>query len=587
MTMAYDLKVKGGLIHDGDGGQPYAADIAIKDGVIVEIGAISGVADREIDADGLIVTPGFIDPHTHYDAQAFWDSELETSIRHGVTTAIGGNCGVGFAPLRARDKANVISLMAGVEDIPSKVLAEGLDWDWTSFADYLDRLASVARPIDIATNVPHDCIRLFVMGERAAAQQRATPDDIAEMTSILRDSLLAGGVGFSFGRVFGHKTADGRQTPSYNAGADELIALAGVLRGLPYRVLQGVTDGRIAEGPDAFDSEYAIVKQMVAAADRPVSLNLHRRSEPFYSREAWKKVMATADASNGDMIRFQVNAKGAGSFYGLTSSVNLLAPFPTYRAIAHLPLDKRVAILRDPETRARLLAEAPISLPGDSSGIASALRVVQNLDGFADRIYPLTVTPNYEPDETESLVALAQARGVTLLAAVYDLCLEDDGEMLLDHPRMNYIDGNLDNLHTMLTHPNSFFGVGDAGAHLGYVCDVGFPTMALRFWAHDRQGGERIPLPEIVHKLTGKIADHFGLSDRGRVRTGMRADLNLIDYDNLRLFRPHHVADLPAGGERFLQHAQGYRAVMVAGVPVLENDQPTGAKPGRLLRAAN
>ncbi len=586
--MTYDLKINGGLIHDGDEGEPYVADIGVKDGLIVAIGALSGAGDREIDAHGLMVTPGFIDPHTHYDGQALWDGELETSIRHGVTTAIAGNCGVGFAPLRARDRADVISLMAGVEDIPAVVLNEGLAWDWTSFGDYLDRLDAVARPIDLGAHVPHDCLRLFVMGERASAQERATPDDIAAMAELLREALASGAVGFSFGRVAGHKTDKGGPTPSYNAGADELVALAAVLRDFPsHRVLQGVTDGRVVDGPDGFDGEYKIVRQMTAAAGRPVSLNLHRRSLPVHSQGAWTRVMAAADGPGGEQIRFQVSAKGVGSFYGLTSSINLLAPFPSYRAMAGRPLAERVAILRDPHTRARLLAEAPVLLEGDPPNIAAAVQLLKTLEKSAERIYPLARVPNYEPRPEDSLAARARARGETALAVAYDLCLEDEGQMLLDHPRMNYVDGDLHDLREMLTHPASFFGVGDAGAHLGYMCDVGYPTLALRFWGRDRTVGETIALPQIVHMLTGKVADHFGFADRGRIRTGLRADLNLIDYANLRLFRPRAVADLPAGGRRFLQDAEGYRAVFVAGVPVLENDAPTGAKPGRVLRAPN
>ena len=555
--------------------------------MIVAIGDIAAAATREMDAAGLVVTPGFIDPHTHYDAQALWDSELETSIRHGVTTAIAGNCGVGFAPMLARDKAEVISLMAGVEDIPSDVLSEGLAWNWTSFADYLDRLEAVERPIDLGANVPHDCLRLFVMGARAAAQEQATPDDIVKMAALLRESLLAGGFSFSFGRVNGHRTADGRHTPSYNAAPEELLALAGVLRDLPYRVLQGVTDGRVADGPEAFDAEYGIIRRMVAAAGRPVSLNLHRRSEPVHARGAWKKVMATADAPGGDLIRFQVNAMGVGSLYGLSSSINLLAPFPTFRAIAHLPLTEQVAVLRQPGTRARLLGEMPVSLPGDQPKVMSALRVLDGLEGFADRIFPMGKIPNPEPRREDSLAAYAERHDLDLLEAIFDLSLQDDGAMLLNHPRMNYVEGNLDDLREMLTHPGSFFGVGDAGAHLGYVCDVGYTTVAMRFWAKDRHVGPTIPLPLVVHMLTGRIADHFGFTDRGRIRVGMRADLNVIDYDRLQVFRPRQVADLPAGGQRFIQHARGYRAVLVAGVAVVEDDVPTGLKPGRLLRATN
>ncbi len=585
--MDYDLKITGGTILDGNGGEAFVGDVAVKNGVIVAVGVAPGTAARQIDADGLLVTPGFIDMHTHYDAQALWDTELETSTRHGVTTAFMGNCGVGFAPLTPETKDTIIELMAGVEDIPGQVLRTGLKWDWNTFGEYLDRLEEVERPIDIAAQVPHDAVRLYVMGERATANEMATQDDIVRMQQVVRDSLMAGAFAFTFGRVNGHRMSNGALTPSYFAGHDELEALASVLRDMPYRVLQGITDGRVNEGPDAFEGEFKVVERMMAAAGRPMSFNLHQRPEPE-AQGVYLKLLAKSEeaGARGDTLHFQVGGRGGGSMLGLTSSLNPLAPMPSYRAIADLPMAERLAALRAPEFRARILAETPVLLEGEGGAMRSMYNLLIDLDKKGLSVFPIASTPFAEPAREQSIVGLAQAAGKSAFEVLFDLAIQDDGEMLFDHLTFNYAPGDLSSVYEMLSHPNTLFGLADAGAHLGYVCENGYTTFALKFWARDRVRGPTIPLPRVINMLTGKIADHFGLKDRGRLQVGLRADINVIDYEALGLKRARAVFDLPAGGRRFLQHSRGYRAVIAAGQPIIENDEPTGAKPGKVLRAA-
>jgi N-acyl-D-aspartate/D-glutamate deacylase len=583
--MGYDLKIKGATILDGSGAAPFTGDVAITDGFIVAVGKADGLADREINADGALVTPGFIDIHTHYDAQALWDGDLQTSTQHGVTTAIMGNCGVGFAPLRPDMRDAIIKLMAGVEDIPEAVLRSGLDWDWRTFPEYLDRLDAVERPIDIGAQVPHDAVRLFAMGERALAHEQATPEDIAAMRDALREGLAAGAFGFSFGRVFGHRMSDGNTTPSYNADHFELEALASVLREVPYRVLQGVSDGRMNLGHEAFAPEFSVIERMIDAAGRPMSLGLNQKGLPS-AHDDWIETLALSDdlASRGKALRFQVGVSGAGSMVGLTSTLDPLSPLPGYRPIAHLPLAERIAALRDPAMRARLLADAPVQVPEDAGGVAAMAGVMERLDAEAPWLF--LMDGNLEPAFANSLAGHALAAGKSVREQLYDMLLEEEGHALFLHRRFSYVSGDLSAVHTMLQHPSAMFGLADAGAHLGYVCENAFTTRALTFWARDRTRGPLMPLPKVVHMLTGKIADHLGLSDRGRIAAGLRADINLIDYDNLRFEEPYAACDLPAGGKRFLQDSRGYLAVLKNGVPITENDRFTGARPGRLLRAA-
>lgn len=584
--MSHDLKIKGARVLDGSGKNAFTADVAIKDGVIVEVGKVTGPAHREIDADGALLTPGFIDIHTHYDAQAMWDSTLESAVRHGVTTAVMGNCGVGFAPLKPETRHNIIDLMAGVEDIPPDVLNDGLDWNWRTFGEYLDRLAAVERPIDLAAQVPHDAVRLFVMGERAAKQEQATADDIAAMQAVLREGLLAGAIGFSFGRVFGHKMRSGGTTPSYFADHSELEALASVLKNLPYRVLQGVTDGRMHEGPDSFEPEFKVVERMLSAAGRPMSINLNQKSIPA-SQDDWLKTLALSDrmATEGKSLRFQVGVSGTGSMMGLTSSQDPLSPYPSYRAIAHLPLNERVTALKDPQLKARVLGEKPELRDGDHENIRRAYNVMAALGDNAPFLFLLGEKINLEPTQQESVAGIAAATGKSQLEVIYDFLHTRGGKALLMYKRFSYITGDLSAIYQMLMHPATVFGLADAGAHLGYVCENAFTTRALTFWPRDRVRGPHIELPKVVHMLTGKIAEHLGMNDRGKIAVGLKADINIIDYDRLSFDQPYAVRDLPAGGRRFLQESHGYLAVIAGGQTIVENDATTGMKPGKLFRA--
>jgi N-acyl-D-aspartate/D-glutamate deacylase len=583
--MSYDLKITGGLLFTGDDAAPEYGDLGIRDGLIVAVGDAPDSAKRVIDADGAAVTPGFIDPHTHYDAQALWDGAMLTSICHGVTTAMMGNCGVGFAPLAEGGKDAVIGLMAGVEDIPADVLETGLKWDWRSFPDYLDRLAEAPRAIDIGAQLPHDALRLCAMGARAQNHEMATPQDIERMRGLAREALQAGAFGFTFGRVNGHRTAAGDHTPSYNAGADELIGIASVLAEFPHRVIQGVSDMGYLDGPEGFDPEFAILEGMMAASGRSISFNLLQRPEPGADR-IWRQLMdkATEIAPSGRMLRFQSAPHAGGVFFGLTGSANLLASYPSYRAIAHLPLDERVAAMRDPAFRDRLLAEKPVLLPGDAPRFAMPYQVICDIEATADKLFALERKPNYEPAPSDSIGARARAAGKSALAMTYDAMIEDDGCNLIFMPKFNYNSGNLDALYEMMRHPHTFLGLGDAGAHMGYIADMSYSSFALQFWPKRKAGG--FTHHRIVHLLTGAVADHFGMKDRGRLKAGLRADVNVIDLDRLSIDRPRPVNDLPSGGRRYLQDAHGYELVMTAGTPVLEKDEATGAKPGKLIRAA-
>jgi N-acyl-D-aspartate/D-glutamate deacylase len=583
--MSYDLKITGGLLFTGDDAPPVYGDLGIRDGRIVAVGNAPDSASRTVDANGAAVTPGFIDPHTHYDAQVLWDSSLLTSICHGVTTAFMGNCGVGFAPLADGGKDSVISLMGGVEDIPPDVLETGLKWDWRSFPEYMDRLAEVERPIDIGAQVPHDALRLCVMGERGQNHEMATQQDIEQMRGLARDALKAGAYGFTFGRVNGHRTAAGIHTPSYSAGADELIGIAGVLSEFPHRVIQGVSDMGYLSGPEGFEPEFAILEGMMAASGSPISFNLLERPEPGADR-IWRKLLDRASeiAPSGHMLRFQSAPHAGGVFFGLTGSANLLACYPSYRAISDLPLAERIAALRDPAFRDRLLAETPALLPGDAPRMAMPYQVICDIEAAAEKLFALERKPNYEPAPSDSIGARARAAGKSALAMTYDAMIEDDGCNLIFMPKFNYNSGNLDSLYEMMRHPHTFLGLGDAGAHMGYIADMSYSTFALQFWPKRKAGG--FSAQHIVHLLTGTVADHFGLKDRGRLKAGLRADVNVIDLDRLSLDRPRAVSDLPSGGRRYLQDAHGYEMVLTAGTPVLEKDQATGAKPGALLRAA-
>ena len=577
----FDLLIKAATVVDGQGGDPVTADVGVRDGRIAEVGRLGGAAHETVQAEGAWLVPGFIDIHTHYDGQAHWDETFSPSIHHGVTTVVMGNCGVGFAPLRAGEQHRLISLMEGVEDLPGVALAEGIPFDWETFPQYLDALAARPHSLDFACLVPHDPLRMYVMGERARARERATPDDIAAMRGLLREALQAGAIGFSTGRSDNHRTAQGHETPASEADADELTGLAGAFAGLGHGVVQVVSDFDLMRSPGRFDPEFDLIEQLARAAGRPLSMTWLQRDPGGDQYQAIARRVEAAVAG-GLPLYLQTAARGIGVINGLDASFHPFMGFPGYIELAHLPLAERAAALRAPERRARILAEKSGRLAGDGSSVPPLVDVLlARIDLIAARMFPLTDTPDYEPPLSASLLARARARGISPLAALYDHFCEGDGSNLVYFPIFNYNQGNLLCVGEMLRHPRALLGLSDAGAHVGTICDASFSTFMLTHWV----ARGHLSLAGAVHMLTGRNADYLGLSDRGRIMPGLRADLNLIDPARLALSRPQLVRDLPAGGRRFLQMAQGYRASWVSGQRVQHDGVVTAARPGRLVRA--
>ncbi len=585
--MDYDLKIVNGTVYDGTGGQARQTNVGIRDGEIVEVGPCDGEAQRVIDADGCIVTPGFVDVHTHYDGQISWDDQMAPSIFHGVTTAVMGSCGVGFAPVRKEHHQKLVDLMEGVEDIPGTALSEGIPWTWETFPEYMDAIDGLPHTLDFAVQVPHDVLRVYVMGDRAVANEYATDEDIDRMTEIVREALEAGAVGFSTGRSDNHRDVTGSPTPASEATKRELVGIARAFHGLDHGVLQAVSDFDLADDPKRFDPEFDVLEAMVENADgHPFSMSLMQRAR---ATDQWKKILARVEAANeqGMDMRVQVAARGIGVILGLTASFHPFMGFPSYKKISQKPLSERVEIMRDPEFKAQLLTESPERLAGDGSTVPPlADDLIEAIEFISARIYRFTDEFDYERPMTESLLAEATERGVHPLEAIYDAMLDDGGEALLYFPIFNYQNGNFDELYEMLTHPAAIPGLSDGGAHVGTICDASFPTFMLTHWTRDRSRGEtgKLDLARVVQMMTKDIADFVGFADRGEIAVGKKADLNVIDYDHLELHKPRLVDDLPAGGHRFLQDASGYRATIISGEVVVEDDALTDARPGRLVR---
>jgi N-acyl-D-aspartate/D-glutamate deacylase len=582
--MDYDLKIVGGTLIDGTGAPARRADVAVRGGRVVAVGDCPGTAARTLDADDAIVTPGFVDLHCHYDGQVSWDETLSPSAAHGVTTCVIGNCGVGFAPVRERDRARLIALMEGVEDIPGAALAEGIRWRWETFPEYLDAIAATPRSIDVLAQVPHDALRVYVMGDRAVAGGVATDDDIVRMRTIVREALLAGAAGFSTGRSDNHRAATGEETPASESDARELAGIAAAFAGLGHGVVQAVSDFDLAKGPDGFDAEFDVLERMAeGAAGHPLSISLMQRDmEP----DQWRRILARVERADarGVPMRVQVAPRAIGVLLGLEATFHPFIGFPSYKRIAHLALADRVAAMRDPAFKACLLTETSERLAGDGSPIPPlADLLLARLEMVALRLFRLGSRPEYEPRVEQSLYAEAQSSGRPTLDVLYDALLDHDGHELLYFPLYNYTEFSLDNVRAMLEHPLALVGLSDGGAHVGTVCDASYATFALMHWARDRADG-RIPLEALVKKLAHDTARFIGLRDRGTVAVGQRADLNVIDLAKLALHRPRMTADLPAGGKRLVQDATGYRATLVAGEVIVEGDRMTAARPGALVR---
>lgn len=579
-----DLRIVNGLVVDGTGAPARRADLGIKDGVLVTLGDVDEPARTSYDADGAIVAPGFVDIHTHYDGQASWDGDLLPSAAHGVTTAILGNCGVGFAPCRAIDRERLIRLFEGVEDIPGSALAEGLRWNWETFDEYLRALEDTPRTMDVAAYLTHDAVRVYAMGERALADTPATPEDIEAMSAIVRAAMRAGAIGFSTGRTDNHRAADGSATPASEASEAELCALARAVGESGRGILQAVSDFDMEAGDQHFEREFDLLERFAAASNgRPLSISLMQRDK---NPTQWIDILRRVDAAvaKGIDLRVQVAPRGIGVLLGLEATFHPFIGFPSYKAIAHLPLQERVRQLHDPVTKARILSETSDAVAGDGSPIPPlADRLLGMIELVSARMFPLGSTPDYEPKLESSIRARAMHRGVRPLEALYDALLEDDGHALLYFPIYNYAGMNLDAVGTMLHHPRAVPALGDGGAHCGTICDASMPTFFLMHWVRDRTGG-RFPLERAIELLTRVPAELAGFRDRGVLRPGARADLTVFELDALALDAPRLVRDLPAGGQRFLQDARGYRATFVRGEQVSAHGQLTGARPGRVVR---
>ncbi|HYZ32718.1 MAG TPA: amidohydrolase family protein [Crenalkalicoccus sp.] len=570
MSDSADLVIRGGTVLDGTGAEPFEADVAIAGGRIAGIGRGLPRGREEITARDLLVTPGFVDIHTHYDGQAVWDRHLAPSAWHGVTTAVMGNCGVGFAPVRPADRETLIRLMEGVEDIPGPVLHEGLDFRWESFPEYLDVLDRSPRDLDLCALVPHAAVRVHVMGQRALQLEDASAADTAAMRRIVAEAVRAGAFGFSTSRTISHRTLAGDPTPTLRAQEDELTGIAMGLSDAGAGFLELVSDWNT---PDPA-TEFAMLRRIADRSGRPILFSLTARHD---GREAWRELLALSDAAaaEGLPIRPVFPPRPIGVLFGLSGSQNPFSATPTYRAITHLPPGARAAAMREPEVRARILAEDRFT--------GSIFPLLPRLS--FERMFPLGDPPDYTPPRSASIAAIAQGQGRAPEEAAYDALLEEDGRALLFAPLTNYADWTLEASAEMLRHPNAIVGLSDGGAHVGFISDGSFPTFLLSYWGRDRREG-RLPLAELVRRQSSDTARAAGLADRGVLAPGMKADVNVIDFDALGLARPEMRWDLPAGGRRLLQRARGYVATICSGVATYRDGEATGALPGRLVRAA-
>jgi N-acyl-D-amino-acid deacylase len=563
----HDLVVRNGKIVDGSGAPAFTGDVAIDDGVITSVGAKAGAARREIDATSLVVTPGWVDIHTHYDGQVTWDPYLSPSSWHGVTTIVMGNCGVGFAPVQPGRQEFLIGLMEGVEDIPGSALSEGIKWGWESFPEYMNAIEKMPRVLDVGAQMPHGSLRTYVMGERGARNEEATPDDIAKMAALVRDSLKAGALGFTTSRTMLHRAKNKDLVPGTFASEAELLGIGRAIGDVGHGVFEMASD---MVGADA-TMEWMI--KLSTETGLPITFAMAQvDGNPDGFRHMLERVRKYN--ANGAHLVPQIPGRPTGMLMGLQSSLHPFIAHRSYHEIAHLPIDERVAKMRDPQVRARILADEP----------AVKDRVTLYLLTNFAKYFALGDPPNYEPERETSVAARAEREGKTPAELTYDLMLERNGRELLYMPFANYSDYNFDALREMLLNPATALGLSDGGAHCGLICDASMPTYMLTHWVRDRSRGERLPIEMIVKRQTSDTAKFYGLFDRGVLAPGMKGDVNVIDMDALRLHPPQMVFDLPAGGRRLIQRAEGYKHTVVSGEVTFEDGNATDAMPGKLIR---
>jgi N-acyl-D-aspartate/D-glutamate deacylase len=558
----FDLVIRGGLLFDGSGGQPFVADVGVRGGLIAAIGSDLGAGREEIDAAGRIVTPGFVDIHTHYDGQVTWSHNVDPSSDNGVTTVLIGNCGVGFAPCRAEQRDMLVELMEGVEDIPEVVLTEGLPWAWESYPEYLDFLDRRSYDLDIASQVPHAALRVFVMGERGAAREPATAADRARMAELVAEGIGAGALGFSTSRSLNHKTLGGDITPSYGSAEAELIEIGAAMESGWIQVISDYDDR---------EDEFAMLRRICEKSGRRLTTQLlQTRSRPDH----WKWLLDKIAAARKDGLDIvgQVMGRPIGIILGFETSRNPFMDKPTYRKLAKLPFDERMAELRRPEVREAILAEE--SVPPFS----------QDWPQYWHMMFSIGERPDYEPAPENSLAARAARAGLDPAQLCYDELLKDGGRAMIYCAMVNYADGDLEAVAEMIEHSGTILGLSDGGAHVAVICDASAPTTTLTHWARDRTRGPKMELSFLIRLLTRDCAMAVGLEDRGLLAEGLKADINVIDFEHLGVTRPTVVYDLPAGGKRLAQPGAGYVATIVSGVPVRVDGKRTGAQPGRLVR---
>ena len=563
----FDLIIKNGLIYDGKGSEPFKADLAISNEKIVEIGKIEDKGRKVIDAEGKIVTPGFVDIHTHYDGQVTWDPYLRPSTYHGVTTVVMGNCGVGFSPCKPDQRDWLIGLMEGVEDIPGTALHEGIDWEWESFPEYLDALEKKPLAIDVGTQIPHGAVRAYVMGERGINHEEASLEEIDEMKKIVQEAVKAGAYGFSTSRTEKHNDVNGNLTPSITAHKTELVEIAKSLGEINQGVLQGISDFY------DFDSEFDIFKTMSQESGRPISITVEQQDA---RPEWWLKLLdGIQDAqSEGINMYGQVPPRATGILMGLTATLNPFRFHPSYMEIAELSLEERVKIMNTSDFREKLLKENAVSINP----------LVDEIVNSYEKMFRLGEPANYEPDPETSFDSLANLSNMTAEEIAYDAMLEKEGRALIYHPLFNYQTGDLSLVEKMLKHPYTISGLGDAGAHCGAISDASFPTTLVQHWSRDRDRGDKLPLETVIKMQTSETASLLGINDRGVIEEGYKADINVIDYEGLTLHEPEIINDLPAGGRRLVQKASGYDYTIVSGEIAFIKGEATGKLNGRLIR---